>query len=205
MIGYPTAPPDAPHECFGIVGFHEKPFVRAHLSDVNSPTLNDRIDDLPNRVGHGNDLAAALTLATSLLARKDKSFLRNIWLFSDGMTASSRAEVDQAAEFALAQFVNINVVPVGNQYDDGLLESIVRRTHNGKYVCPISFMQTTDELVNEGYRHPELDQSLIRNGATVVITDLSVNTLRRFENGRIIDVIVDLTTRLLDLNRRRYG
>lgn len=194
-----------PHvECLGIVGYHETAFVRAHLSDVNSPTLLDRIEDLPSRIGQGNNLAAALRLALDLLGRKDARYFRRIWLFTDGNTASAPAELLQVADQAAAAFVNINAVPVGHAYNDKLLESIVRRTHNGKYISPISFLQKTDVLASANYRRPSVSGNH-RCEAAILCVDLSTNALGRFGNGRMIDTIVDMSRRLVDLKRRMHG
>ena len=85
--------PFQPHECLGIVGYHGQAFVRAHLTNVNNDRLHERIADLPNRIGHGNDLAAGLKLSIELLARKDRRFFRKIWLLTDGNTESKPAEL----------------------------------------------------------------------------------------------------------------
>jgi len=194
-----------PHvECVGIVGYHETAFVRAHLSDVNSPTLLDRIEDLPSRIGHGNNLAAALRLAIDLLGRKDNRYFRRIWLFTDGNTSSSQDELLQLADQASEAFVNINAIPVGHSYNDSLLESIVRRTHNGKYISPISFLQKTDAVVSTDYRRPSSSDHH-RCEAAILCIDLSPNALHKFGNGRMIDSIVDMSRRLVDLKRRMHG
>ena len=206
----PHLPRQIPVECLGIVGFHRTPFVRAHLADVQSPTLLGRIDDLPGRVSDGNDLAAALGLSIDLLRRKDRHHLKRLWLLTDGNTESPAEELLSLADQASAAFININAIPVGMPYDGKLLESIVRRTHNGKYVSPQSFLRETDEVVAQDYRC-RWEPGHHRCEAAILCVDLSAQSLRRaesswaFAGGRVIDQTVEICRRLIDLKRRVHG
>ena len=196
--------PFQPHECLGIVGYHGQAFVRAHLTNVNNDRLHERIADLPNRIGHGNDLAAGLKLSIELLARKDRRFFRKIWLLTDGNTESKPAELLKLAGQAADNYINIYAIPVGPNYNGKLIESIVRRTHNGKYVSPVSFIQETDRLVKENYRHRANGQNH-RHEAAIACLDLSANALRSSGRQRTIDTTVDFVRRLVDLKQRTHG
>jgi hypothetical protein len=196
-----TQVPPAATECIGLLGYHQRPFVRAHLADVNDAHLIDRINDLPSRLGPGNDLAAALYEAWQLLRRKRASnYFRRIWLITDGWTDSAESDLLSVVDEASQQdHINLNAIPVGPRPNVTLLERLVRATHGGKLIDPQSVVRNSDLLSDCDYRRTH-DSEFHKPEAAIVCVDLSQS-----RGGPVVDRSVDLCARLVDIKRRLHG
>lgn len=187
-----------------LVGYHDKAFVRAKPTHAFAPWLQERIFELPQRIGGSStNITDGLRVAASLLLSQPKGVLRRIWLLSDGEANVEREQLGILMPQLNQAYINVNTIGFGDSFDEPLLRWIARQTHSGQF-CPVNTLRdlsatlTQANVQHTGYR-------MHRPEVTVFAIDCSPSMTMSMEGKRRIDVVVEALTHLLNYKQRLHA
>ncbi len=186
----------------GLVGYHDKGFVRARPAEPYAHWLLERVQDLPNRLGGSwTNITDGLRQAVSLLQATPRGQLRRIWLLSDGYANREAHGLPEVLEIARRHWINVNTIGFGDAFDEATLKNIAAATHNGKFVSVQSLRQLTDCLIRRDVRQ----QVRHRAETTIYAIDLSWSMTDPMDGKQKIEVVVEAMLRLLDYKQRLFA
>lgn len=187
-----------------LVGYHDKAFVRAKPTHAHAPWLQERIFELPQRIGgSGTNITDGLRVAASLLQSQPKGVLRRIWLLSDGEANVERDQLGILMPQLNQAYINVNTIGFGDSFDEPLLRWIASQTHSGQF-CPVNTLRDLSATLTQanvkytGYR-------MHRPEVTVFTIDCSPSMTQSMEGKRRIDVVVEALTHLLNYKQRLHA
>jgi len=187
----------------GIVGFERRAFVIARPADPYAHWLQTRIKTLPQRLGSTTNLTAGIRQSVDLLKKTPEGALRRIWLLSDGAPNEETGGIASAVEAAKRARCNINCIGFGpGAYDEKLLRSISKSTHNGKFVAVNALRKLTDTLIagaGNGHRNHRHRQEY-----TVITIDMSASMGSPMEGKTRIEVVREAVLRLLAYKQQNF-
>jgi Mg-chelatase subunit ChlD len=188
----------------GLVGFHDRAFVIARPAEPFKGWLQDRAQQLHDKLGgSGTNIAASLRVAVELLEQTPPGVLRRVWLLSDGEANREVDGIMPAIERARAARVNVNVncIGIGDSFDEALLRRIAAACHNGKFVPITTLRELTDALLARGNGAAHLGaqggRRHHRSETTVIACDCSLSMSGQMDGKPKIRVVEEAVMRLL--------
>ena len=156
-----------------------------------------------------------LRAAIEIYRRVPKGILRRIWLLTDGYPTNANgyhikdtSELMQMVECARANFININTIGFGDQYDEALLRKIAAATHNGKFVPVNSLRELTNALVgygDNGNNNNGMRKRHRRSETTVLAIDLSGSMKGPMEGKTKVQVVEEAILHLLKYKQMQFS
>lgn len=191
-------------DVIGLCGFHGQGFMISRPRQPHDATLLQACQTLHSRVsGFGTNISAGLQQGIDLLKPTPRNRLRRLWLLSDGYPNIDTSSILPLASQAKANYININTIGFGNDFDEALLRRISGATHNGKFISVQTLQQLNDALVqgskgrtrNHNYR-PE---------TTIFSIDLSPSMYERMGDKTKIQVVEEALIHLLNFKQHCFS
>lgn len=190
----------------GIVGFNDRGFVIAHPEGPYSTKLRSRSGILHTMIsGSYSNIAAGLRESIRLVKVGSPGTHRRIWLFSDGYANKDQEKIKTIVQEARHNHININVIAFGDNYDDSLLRSICKDTHNGKFIKARTLKEITDALSKGSNTNGRHNQHHHRSETTIICIDLSGSMVNPMGKKRKIDVVEEAMLHLLRYKQQCFS
>jgi Mg-chelatase subunit ChlD len=190
-------------DLIGIVGFCSYSTVLAMPATAGSALLTNAIQHLHNRIGSGTNIAAGLREAGAMLRYAPRGFRKRVWLLSDGEATDEKNVILPTAEALRSEFVNINTVGFGNQFDRKTLELVSATSHNGRFFQASDIAALTTALMSAAPRHHHSIAS--KPEVTVFCVDISPSMNEPMGGSTKIATVEAALLGLLDYKRKVFS
>lgn len=195
----------ARYDVIGLVGFHDQGFVITPPKPSHNAQLLQTCQTLHSRVGGwGTNIAAGLRHGINLLKPTPHNRLRRMWILSDGHPNHETDAILPLARLAKQNYININTIGFGDDYDELLLRQISSATHNGKFISVKTLRQLTDALVRGSNSNPSRNRHY-RPETTVFAIDLSLSMSGRMGSKTKIQVVEEALLHLLNFKQHCFS
>lgn len=187
-----------------LVGFNDEGFVICRPAEPFAHWLQERSQELHEKVSGCTNITDGLRKGLDIFNYVPKGVLKRIYLLSDGYPNIDTEEIMDEVEKARKNYVNINTIGFGDEYDEALLRTIAGATHNGKFIHVNSLRELSNALIaydngdsNNHHRH--------RSETTVLVIDLSGSMFGPMEGKTKVQIVEEAIMHLILAKQKMFG